>query len=197
MTTTTPTNGTDELPVAVVLAAIDGDHDAFGVLMDHHLPLVRRVVGGIVRSDDDRNEAVQMAFSRAWEHLPQLREPRRFRAWLMQIARRSALDLVRRQRLVPTDFEDQDHLVPSTTGGVAQEAEANELASRLEDGLRSLRRRDAVAITLAAQLGFGPSEIGAALHIEPGNAKVVLHRARKRLRLELGPEWFEPEGVEE
>jgi len=43
-----------------------------------------------------------------------------------------------------------------------------------------------ILTALAAEFGFGPTEIAAALGITPGNAKVVLHRARRRLRASLG-----------
>ena len=61
-------------------------------------------------------------------------------------------------------------------------AEVREMADLLEERFVMLSSRDAAAMSMAVNLGFGPSEIAAALDITPGNAKVVLHRARKRLR---------------
>ena len=37
------------------------------------------------------------------------------------------------------------------------------------------------AVVLVAELGFSPAALGAALGISPGSAKVVIHRARRRL----------------
>jgi DNA-directed RNA polymerase specialized sigma24 family protein len=48
--------------------------------------------------------------------------------------------------------------------------------------MAQLSARDAAAISMVVHLGFGPNEVAAALDISYGNAKVVLHRARQRLR---------------
>lgn len=197
MITTTPRPlGCDPSPTTVI-AALDGDHDAFAELMVEFRPFVHGVVQRVVHRRDLQEEAVQVAFVRAWEHRGQLRDPQRFRPWLARIARNAAIDLVRRQRSVPVDFNAEPTSVPICPDHAPTVAQSNELADRVELGLQQLRRRDAVAITLAAQFGFGPDEIAAALQIRPGNAKVVLHRARKRLRSELGAEWFDAGGTEE
>ena len=54
--------------------------------------------------------------------------------------------------------------------------------ARIHAGMEKLSVRDATAITLASEFGFGPSEIAEALGVSPNTAKVVLHRARRRLR---------------
>ena len=64
-------------------------------------------------------------------------------------------------------------------------AELAETAARLRSGLARLLPREAVVLTMSVQLGFGPGEIADALGITTGNAKVILHRARKRLRLAI------------
>ncbi|MFV2039642.1 MAG: RNA polymerase sigma factor, partial [Acidimicrobiales bacterium] len=65
------------------------------------------------------------------------------------------------------------------------EAELRELALALRTGVAALSPRDATALSLTVHLGFGPTEVAAALGISYGNAKVVLHRARHRLRSAL------------
>jgi len=40
-------------------------------------------------------------------------------------------------------------------------------------------------VSMVVHLGFGPDEVAAALGISRGNVKVVLHRARRRLRAAL------------
>ena len=45
-----------------------------------------------------------------------------------------------------------------------------------------LSPRDATVLTLVAQLGFTSADLSEALGVTQNNAKVILHRARRRLR---------------
>ena len=48
--------------------------------------------------------------------------------------------------------------------------------------MAGLSPRDAAAVTMVTQLGFAPGQVAAALGVTPGAAKVIVHRARRRLR---------------
>ena len=69
-----------------VAAALE-DHEAFSALFEEHVGSVRAVVRKNVRDPDDLADCVQEVWLRALQDLPKLREPDRFRAWLLQIAR--------------------------------------------------------------------------------------------------------------
>lgn len=72
--------------------------------------------------------------------------------------------------------------IASNGAGPAEEAELAEL-SRLVDGrVAGLSRRDALALSLAMHLGYTPTDMAATLGGTVGAAKVILHRARLRLR---------------
>ena len=86
-----------------------------------------------------------------------------------------------RMALEPLDDEFQ-HGRPSVEAGPDVVTELRALADAIHEGLAALSPRDAAALSLVVHLGFGPEEVAAALGISYGNAKVVLHRARARLR---------------
>lgn len=170
---------------SVVQRAQSGDHRAFGLLHDRYHREVTALVRRETRYAADVADLVQETFTRAWTRLPALRDPDRFRAWLFQIARHTVIDHGRAALRRPFLAGDDDLALDLTA---AEQPEPDELvdlvelAEEVQVALDGLARRDAVAITLAAQLGFGPTEIGQALGITANNAKVVLHRARRRLR---------------
>ncbi len=165
-----------------------GDDQAYAVIYARY----RRAVHGVARArlgaQGDPADVVQETFTAAWRHLGSLRDPARLRPWLMQIARRTAIDHGRRYRRAPVDVGN-DLVAPVEDEGPSPEdvAELTELVGRLDVAVAGLSARDATAIVLAARMGFGPAEIAEALNVTPGNAKVILHRARKRLRAALGP----------
>jgi RNA polymerase sigma factor (sigma-70 family) len=161
-----------------------GDETAYATIYLRHQRRVTLVVRSRLGRQGDPADAVQDTFTAAWRSLHALRDPEKLGPWLAQIARRTAIDHGRRHRRQPVaDSDELLHDVPDP-GPTAQDLlDLTALAGRLDAGIQSLAPRDARAIALAVHLGFGPDQIGAALGVTPGNAKVILHRARHRLRL--------------
>ena len=58
---------------------------------------------------------------------------------------------------------------------------SRELADAVDVAITGLSARDVTVLELAANFGFGASEIAAALDVTAGHARVLLHRARQRL----------------
>ncbi len=178
---------TDDELTALVIAARAGERDAFGRLYGELHPVVRQVVRDNVHTGADIDDVVQEVFVRALRRLGSLREPARFRPWLLSIARRAAIDH-RRVRVA-------GRVVPDAEVGVGEAAPVAgpddavavraELA-RVQRAVATLSPRDALALDLVGHLGFGPAEVGAVLGITPGAAKVVVHRARQRLHTLVG-----------
>lgn len=171
----------------LVAAARAGDDRAFGMLYERHRGAVRMAVSDNVDDREGREDLVQESFIRALGALDQLSDPQRFRPWLLQIARNAAIDARRRGRRLVVERIDDDtsRELPSRDADPAELSELADLARRLESGMARMSRRDALVLSLAVQFGFGPGEIAEALGITPNNAKVVLHRARRRLRLAI------------
>lgn len=171
----------------LVRAAAAGDQASFGILVSRYEPLVHRVVRAETSGSGDAPDLVQEVFTRAWCRIGALREASRFRPWLLQIARRAVLDHARSRARRPVDpaVEASDPRWADPRPGPEELAAIADLARRVGVALEGLSRRDATVLTLAAQLGFGPSEIAEAMGLTSANAKVILHRARSRLRAAL------------
>lgn len=143
---------------------------------------------------DRRDELVQETFARALAGIGSLRDADRFRAWLFQIARNAGIDeLVARRRVRLVEFDASLHEGIDTAVGDHAElvADSHGLAEAIRDGLDRLSPRDAAALCLAADGTTSPTEIASTLGVTPGNARVIVHRARRRLRQDLGQR---PEG---
>jgi RNA polymerase sigma-70 factor (ECF subfamily) len=168
--------------IASVGAALRGDPTGFAALYRRHVGAVRMAIRDNVHDAEGVADAVQDTFAKAFARLEALREPERFRPWLLQIARNTAIDHRRvRRRVEYDDFAETEDLAD---GGLGPDGhvELNDLASLVNGCVAALSPRDATAITMTTKLGLGPSEIGAALGVSTGAAKVLLHRARHRLR---------------
>lgn len=172
----------DRSDAELVAAVRSGDSRAFADLYTEHVDSVRRVAYHLVGDSDATADAVQDTFARALQHLDDLREPDRFRPWLLSIARHAATDQLRaRKRLTALD-KSHDELLAATGPGPESLAEVRELADQVQGCVAGLSKRDAAAVTMVTQLGFTPSQVADALGVTQGAAKVIVHRARRRLR---------------
>lgn len=174
----------------LVERAAAGDSHAFAELHGRYRPVVTSVVRAELHRGrpTEVDDVAQDVFTSAWLRLDTLRDPARFRPWLLQIARRSVIDHARRERRRPALAHDDDaHLAvaPAVDAGPADQAVGRDLGDRVQRALDQLSVRDATVLTLSVQLGFGTTEIAEAIGVSPGTAKVALHRARVRLRARL------------
>lgn len=165
-----------------------GDARAYGRLYERYHPYIRKILNDDVSDAEARNDLLQTVFERGWTKLDTLRNPDAFKAWLAQLARRLVIDHYRASsRTVVTDFTDPDESFDLESGDWSAHdwAAMRELAGALQIGIDGLSARDATVLELATSFGFTSQEIAAALDIDVGHARVLLHRARRRLSKEL------------
>jgi DNA-directed RNA polymerase specialized sigma24 family protein len=75
--------------------AQQGEAEAFNVLVDAYHAELMRVAYVIYGDVEVARDAVQAAWIKAWRQLPGLREPGRFRSWLVAIAANEARQAIR------------------------------------------------------------------------------------------------------
>ncbi|MEU8663974.1 RNA polymerase sigma factor [Actinoplanes philippinensis] len=103
---------TDQIQTDVVVAARSGDRRAISALVTDHLPLVYNFVGRMLGRHPDVDDVVQETMLRAVRDLPALREPSRFRPWLMAIARHQVTERHRTRHTVVSrtaPFDEELH----------------------------------------------------------------------------------------
>ena len=86
---------------ATVKRAAEGDHAAFARLVAEHHAAMTRVAYVIVGDSAAAADAVQSAWSIAWQRIGGLRDPSQVRAWLVAIAANEARQSLRRGRRRP------------------------------------------------------------------------------------------------
>lgn len=163
----------------MTLRLADDRTERFGVLFREFTPLVRGFVRTMVDASDVE-PVVQATFETAWakmEAIPLLSQ----RAWLFGVARNHVRNHVRaeRRRALLVDAigalrpVEQSGLFP---GGVDPVEVAPLLAA-----LQELTPDERELVQLVAWHEMEPSEIAVVLDISANNARVRIHRARKRL----------------
>jgi len=174
----------------LVRQARGGDTAAFASLYRANVGVVRRVVRDGIADPETAADIVQDVFVKALERLATLREPESFRSWLLSITRHTVVDRHRSAGRSPTTSLDAVRTAePADAGPSAEElAELSELAALVAGCVAGLSPRDATAVAMVTHLGMGPAEVAGALGVSRGTAKVIVHRARSRLRHALALE---------
>ena len=88
---------------ALVRRVLDGDSDAYSVLVDRYYDRYARYAVHMLGNREDAEEALQDAFLRAYRALPRYQERERFAAWLFRLlinrCRTAAVRRRRRERM--------------------------------------------------------------------------------------------------
>src|SRR5262245_22220074 len=78
--------------IELVLRASRGDEAAFAEIYQRHHAMVFQVSSRLVVNGADGADLTQEVFLKAWEKLPSLREPERFKSWLLRIVVNTAFN---------------------------------------------------------------------------------------------------------
>ncbi len=149
-------------------------------------PLAYRVARGVLRNTADAEDVAQEALLRAYRRFERLRDRNRFRAWLVRIAFRLALDRLRsgkRRELRDTLWSQPEHQPLAATA--EDLAASNEFQAHLENALGELPEKLRLVLLLAAMEGRTIAEIAGMLGISTGTVKSRIFYARKQLAEKL------------
>jgi RNA polymerase sigma-70 factor (ECF subfamily) len=149
-------------------------------------PLAFRVAYGVLRHAADAEDVAQEALLKAYRNFGRLREPARFRGWLVRIAFRMALDRwrsVKRREKRETQGEQQEQRAAGPT--VEELAASSEFLARLERAMEELPEKFRLVLLLAAIEGYTLEEVSGMLGIPMGTVKSRLFFARKELAEKL------------
>ncbi|MEU0177715.1 sigma-70 family RNA polymerase sigma factor [Streptomyces massasporeus] len=170
---------------AVITAAQAGDRRALDELVEGWLPLVYNIVGRALNGHADVDDVVQETMLRAVGNLGSLRDPDRFRSWLVAIAMRQIRDRARRRtpdRLEEAAASDFAELTVLRLQLEGQRREVAEAVRWLDDEDRHLL--SLWWLEVAGELTR--RELAAAVGITRQHAAVRVQRMKERLETSRG-----------
>jgi RNA polymerase sigma-70 factor, ECF subfamily len=148
--------------------------------------LAFRVAFSVLRQREDAEDVAQEAFAKAYRSFRQLRERDRFRAWLVRMTFRMAIDRQRanKRRLVREGVEAglQTRLASATTNDTVL---ANERSEQLWLAIDALPEKLRLVIVLAGIQGHDIREVATLLDVPDGTVKSRLFLARQQLKERL------------
>jgi RNA polymerase sigma-70 factor, ECF subfamily len=164
------------------LVTLDEDFDReFEARLVETSTLAFRVAFSVVRHRQDAEDVAQEALAKAYRRFRQLRNRDRFRAWLVRMTWRTALDWQRASRrrgareVIAEPVHAADGLVPSRHG-------AQDRAAELWAAIDALPEKLRMVIVLSSIEGHDIREVATLLEIPAGTVKSRLFLARQRLK---------------
>jgi RNA polymerase sigma-70 factor (ECF subfamily) len=149
-------------------------------------PLAYRVARGVLRNSADAEDVAQESLVRAYRCFDRLRDRTRFRAWLVRITFRLAIDRVRAAKR--REFREtlwarpERRAAPPTAEDVAA---SSEFQAHLDRALEELPEKFRLVLLLAAMEGHTLEEVAEMLGLPLGTVKSRLFFGKKQLAEKL------------
>jgi RNA polymerase sigma-70 factor (ECF subfamily) len=176
----------------LVELSLDGDEDAFGVLVRRYQRRLTAFLSQLVGDMELARELSQEAFVRAWSALERFNPKYRFSTWLFRIAHNLGIDQLRRRRLLTTPLyrtdsegDEVEVVVPDLDKDPLGHLENRALASELREVIDGLRPEYRELVLLRHFGGLSYQEIADFTEMPLGTVKNKLFRAHSVLRKAL------------
>ena len=171
----------DAGPLPGTLLSVEDDlAREFEVRLVESSTLAFRVAFGVLRQRQDAEDIAQEAFARAHRDFRQLRDRERFRAWLVRMTWRLAIN----RRRADQRRAARESVVVSAQASLSTDESlaVRERAQQLWRAIDSLPEKLRLVIVLAAIEGHDVQEVARLLGLPPGTVKSRLFLGRQRLK---------------
>ena len=158
-----------------------GEREAFTALVEQRHAELVRIAYAVTGDLDAARDVAQLAWIKAWQRLPTIREPERIRAWLIAIAANEArqhLRARRRRRMRELTPLGPDELPGPDTVTSADRLDLDAALVRLEPADRGL-------LAMRYLAGLSADEIGLVTGLTASGVRSRLSRLITRLREDL------------
>lgn len=185
-----------------------GDREAFAVLVRRYQPVLVQIAKYYVNSIQTAEDVTQDTWIAVLKGAERFEGRASFKTWLFRIvANRARSTGTREKRQIPTDPTDPvagDRFnsegmwkePPVSFGDLLADAEVNAtLATTVRAAIAKLPELQRSVVTLRDVEGLSTGEVASVLELSEANVRVILHRARARIREVVeqlakgGPSW--------
>ena len=175
-----------ESDLQIVQAVLNGDQNAFRILIHRYQRLVAHVVFRMVYHAADREDICQDVFIKMYNNLATFRFDCKLSTWITRIAYHTCLNFIRKKKnplledyLKPEqcweDIPGREDLPDSLAENMDRQVKLEQEIGRLPETYR-------IILTLYHLEDMTYQEIGEVLDIPQGTVKSYLHRARRMLK---------------
>lgn len=162
----------------VIARVLQGDRNAFGMLIRRYSDPLYRHALGMTGSPDVAEDILQASFIKAYQHLGEVHG--RFDAWIFRIVANGCKDWLKNIRRTHLSYEEDDQ--PSAFATPDEELDRTELRTDLDRALSALAPSLREAFVMKHVEGRSYEEMADLLSTTVGALKMRVHRAREALQ---------------
>ena len=166
---------------AIYRAALQGDRDAFEMIIRSFSRNLFAIAYAILQNREEAEDVVQDTLVKAWKSRWRVRDPEKFPAWISTIARHRARDLARQRRPEPLPYDFESAETAKT------ETENANLDSEVHAALSQLPELHRAAVTLRYFEELDYATIERTLGLTNGALRGILGRSLGLMRRRLKP----------
>lgn len=186
----------------LVQQALQGDQNAFGLLVRRHQKRVFRLAFHLLRDGAEAEDVTQETFVRAYQALDRFDGRSEPFTWLYRIAVNLSLNAIRARKpsrnATPSDDPRIEALLlerrPSQGNDPARSTQERQLTQVLLEGIDALSDTLRTTLILVCVDGVPHEEAAKILGCPEGTVAWRVHEARRKLRVYLAARGFEGEG---
>ena len=166
----------------IIKEILHGNTTLYEYFLDRYGQQVFVLVDRIVSCQEDAEELTQDVFLKAFQQLSSFKEESSFSTWIYRIATNVAISAVRKKKNDTIRLDESVFLnLSESQVDEALEDESEEQLQRLQRAMEQLEADERALITLYYMEERPLMEVAFILGMTEGNAKVKLHRIRKKL----------------
>lgn len=166
----------------IIKEILHGNTALYEYFLDRYGQQVFVLVDRIVSCQEDAEELTQDVFLKAFQQLSSFKAESSFSTWIYRIATNTALSAVRKKKNDTIRLDDSAFAnLSDTQVDEALGDESEEQLQRLQRAMEQLEADERALITIYYMEEKPLTEVAFILGITVGNAKVKLHRIRKKL----------------
>jgi RNA polymerase sigma-70 factor, ECF subfamily len=171
---------------ALVMAASDGQRDAFDAIVARHRRVVYQVCYRFVGNHEDASDLSQESFMRAWRGLKTFKGQSALSTWLYRIAVNVCLNRVSAKSLPSDPIESTDHFEDTRIEGAQAALIREERAATVRQAIAALPKKQRATLILRAYHELSHQQIADILGSSVGATKANFFHALANLKKILG-----------
>lgn len=168
----------------IIQEILDGKSNRYEYFLNKYGELVFGLIVRIVSCQEDAEELTQDVFLKAFQQLSSFKAESSFSTWIYRIATNTALSSIRKRKYDVLHLDDAAYAnLSDSQMDEALEDDSEEQLQRLSIAIEQLNADEPALITLYYMNNIPLAEVSTILGMSENNAKVKLHRTRKKLYL--------------
>jgi RNA polymerase sigma factor (sigma-70 family) len=169
---------------ALVSKILNGNSEAFKLLIRQNQRLVAHMVGRLVKNNEEHEEICQDVFLKVYEKLNEFNFQSKLSTWIATIAYRHGINYLRKQKIAFSEIPEEHNFTSQFVSeeNPEKQVEQEDYDSYILTLVERLPVQYKIVLTLYHLDGMNYEEIGKTTGMPEGTVKSYLFRARQLLK---------------